>query len=499
MALGHIVTKVGKLGAIYTIGSFLPQIVGMLLLPIFTRYLPPAQMGIVQLAMQIQGTLFVFMQLGLWNSLKSHYFRVPEADRPRLVRTVLIGMAAQLVVMCLALSLGGYYLAELLLPNLPLDRGLVLLLWLMVVWSCPFLAIQRLAWGLAQLHEKAVTSVGIDMLKFFTQTGLGLFAVVVLGWQAMGRFGGVFGGILLGGVVGFVYLLRNSGGSFDWTLYRRTLRTGLTFVPHALSCVLAVSANAWLINKLVDSRALGIFGVAMLFPSMLELPLFALGSAFYPTLAKMMADGGEQSRRDQSRLYTLILTGVVAMSLAVSLFAPIGIFILTAPEYHSAAVIVPILVVAWLFQGFYLIASQPVFYAGGGLWMALATGLSVVTLVACSFLFIPWLGIAGAALSLIGCFVVRMAVISVISQKLYPLPWQVFTLAKVIAMGAVLGAADYLICRNMGIALSIAVKMVLLLAMVPAAWAAGVVNADELAWGWNLVVSKVRSIFRRSA
>ena len=125
-ALAHHITKIGRLSTIYMLGTIAPQVIGMLLLPVFTRFLPKEQMDIVTLALSIGGLLTIVLQLGLWSGLKSQYFQTPEAMRPQLVRTVLLGQIVQAALICSALSFAGFWIADSLLPKLPLQPNLVL-------------------------------------------------------------------------------------------------------------------------------------------------------------------------------------------------------------------------------------------------------------------------------------------------------------------------------------------------------------------------------------
>ena len=122
--------KIGKLSTIYMLGSILPKVLGLILLPVFTHYLVPEQFGIVRLALLIMQLMLILVQLGLWGGLKSHYFRTDQAVRPELVKTVLLGQVAQTGFLCMLLSISGVWLCQLLLPNLPLTPQKVFGLWL---------------------------------------------------------------------------------------------------------------------------------------------------------------------------------------------------------------------------------------------------------------------------------------------------------------------------------------------------------------------------------
>jgi O-antigen/teichoic acid export membrane protein len=479
MSLRADATRIGKLSTIYLLGSVISQVVGFLLLPVFTHYLPPAQMGIVSLAGRLTAPLAVLVQLGLWSSLRSHYFRLGESERPQVVRSVLVGQLLQTGVAAVALSILGIWLAETFLPNLPLSSADVYLLWLMVVWGSFFSPLIVLAVGLNQLHERAIAAVSINGLRLLLQAGLGVLAVVGLGWLGLGRLGTIFAATVVVGIFSVREIWKYGRGGFDLRLFGRILRTGVTFVPHGLSGIMAVSINAWLLNRLVSPAALGVYGIAVAFAQLIQVSLQSFGNAAFPTLARMMQDGGTVARRRQSRIYTLLIAGIGAVALAIAIFAPVAIKILTAPQYHAAAPLMSILVLAGLFQGLYWVASNRVFYLGGGLWLSTSTISGLIVGVGLALLLIPSLGVPGAAWALVGSFLVRFAVIAVVAERMYPLPWQMAIIARGLAGMGLLWALDHFLLSQVGLWISIPGKFALLAATIPLARICGAVSAAE--------------------
>lgn len=492
ISLSSRAVKIGKLSTIYLLGTITPRALQFFLLPVFTYYLVPAQMGIVSLAGRVMTPMAVFVQLGLWSALKMQYFRLEETLRPRLVRTVLWGQMVQGVAICTLLSVAGIWLAEVVLPNLPLSRGYVFGLWLMIVWACLFTALVQLAVGLTQLLERAGACVGLSFCQFLLQAGLGVAAVVGLGWKGFGRQGTIFLAFAVTAVVAFAVVWQYGKGTFEFSLFKRTVRTGLTFVPHSFSGYLMLALNIWLLNKMLSPAAVGVYGVAMMFPQLIQMPLISFGNAAYPTLAKLMSDGSEEAQRQQSRLYTLLIIGVVGLTLGTWLFSGIAIQILTAPAYHGATRIVLILIFAWLLQGLYLVVSQPVFYFGGGPWLSAASVSSTIICVVLSLILIPISGVFGAAWAMVGGFLVSFTVAAFASYHLYPLPWQVTAILRAIACGAALAVADLWLSPGMPFAWTIVFKTALLLVLIPALWVTGVVSTIDLRRAKNLVLRKVR-------
>jgi len=479
MSLAAKAAKIGKLSTIYMLSTIIVRGVGLFLLPIFTHYLDPGQMGIVTLAGQVMLPLTIVTQLGLWTSLKSHYFRTPESIRPVLVRTVFLGQLVQAGVICSLLSVVGIWTADWFLPNLPLNYWHVYCLWLMIVWGCFFRPWQRMASGLAQLHERAFTAVFLTISEACLRIGLGLLVVVCLGWRGFGRTGSITASMVIIGSIGLVVSWRYGRERFELPLFRKVVITGLAFVPSTLSIALTQTVNAWLLTDMVDVAAMGVYGVAIMFPQLIQMFLLAFGNAAFPTIARMMADGSQEIRRQQARLYTFVFLVLGAISLGVCLFASPAIRLLTDPAYHEAVYIAPILSLAWLAQSGYTIVSQPVFFKGGGLWFACANMASLLATVVLSLVLIPAYGIYGAAWAMVGGFTCRLIVISLIHLRLYRLPWEIRNIVMLLIVLLTLGAIDYLFANNISLIWSIAAKIALFISFPLLMMSTGVVRRSD--------------------
>ncbi len=213
----------------------------------------------------------------------------------------------------------------------------------------------------------------------------------------------------------------------------------------------------------------------------------------------MMREGTDEAKRQHVRLYLLIVAGTIFLGLGLSLFAPVVIRLLTAPGYHEAVYINAILIIAWMFEGFYRTVSQPVFFFGGGLYMTLASFSSFVVMVVLSKLLIPLYGAYGGAMAMVGCFMVKLTISAICSQKLYPLKWDLPPLIKLLLAAGVLGVVNFVFVDSLSVWISLPIKTVLALAYIPLVIWSGVVSPAEARWGFNQAVAKVRSRFGRKA
>ena len=485
--------KIGKLSTIYMTGSIVPRLVGLFLLPLFTRYLVPEQFGIARLALQIIMPLSILARLGLVASLKSYYFRVNPEKRPQLVRTILQGQAVFAFLFCILLSLAGYRFAETILPNLPITAESVRLLWIMIVWSCFFGSITKLAVRMTQLQERAMASITIALLKCFVNYFFGFIAVVWLGWKGLGRFGTTFTATIVASALAVWIIWRFGKGKFDFALFKKVFKTALTFIPYSFAGVLTLTVNAWLVNTLISTSAIGIYAIAIQFAQFIQLPLRAFVNAAYPTLASLLKEGTDKAKQRQSRLYTLSITGISLLALTLSVLAPLAIDIFVQPAYHQAKTIVPLLVIAWALRTFGWGAGNVIFYYGKGLILTGANVIAMITNIILCFLLIPRFGLYGAALAMLGSFAAQLVTIILTAQKKYPIHWQLLIIMRVLAVVLLLGLLDRYLSPGLSLWLQLSIKLLILAAAIPLLLLCRIVTRTELLEFKSVVVEKLKS------
>ena len=346
----NLARRVAQLSSIYLFGNVLVRIFSLLLLPIFTFYLIPEQLGIVHVSQQWIAFLIIAMQFGLSSALNSHYFREEEENRSQLIMNVVIGDIILAFVCCLIASYLGALYSHLLLPNLPLNDENRYALWHIIIWTSFLTILVFLGRNVLTLREEAVKSVSLNMARYFLQIGLGLFVVVVIGWKGFGRQAMGLVGAAVTAIVSIRILARRSEGLFRWQQFCIVARTALTFYPSALINAFAITVNVWLLAHLTSAVEIGIYGVALMFGQFLGWPVTALHSGSFPTAAKMMRQGNAESRSRQSRIYSLMIVMTTLSALILATISPLAIELLTTSAYHEAKHYTSPIVLAFLFR-----------------------------------------------------------------------------------------------------------------------------------------------------
>src|SRR5262249_14159498 len=80
--------RLGRHSAIYGIGGLVSRIIGVLLLPVYTRYLTPADYGKIETLLALTTVMGLVLRAGITSAFFRFYFDVEDdAGRLRVLRT----------------------------------------------------------------------------------------------------------------------------------------------------------------------------------------------------------------------------------------------------------------------------------------------------------------------------------------------------------------------------------------------------------------------------
>ena len=86
--LGAQLRRLGRHSAIYGIGGLVSRVIAVLLLPIYTRYLTPADYGKIETLLALTTVMGLILRAGITSAFFRFYFDVDDdAGRLRVLRT----------------------------------------------------------------------------------------------------------------------------------------------------------------------------------------------------------------------------------------------------------------------------------------------------------------------------------------------------------------------------------------------------------------------------
>jgi O-antigen/teichoic acid export membrane protein len=461
---------------IYGLGDVATSLVSFLLLPLYTRYLAPADYGIIAMLLTIEAVAKILFRWGVDTAFMRLYFDCGDtAGRQRLASTIfffLLAVNGSLVVASVAAS-GWLSLALLGTPN----HGLLVALVIAntFVASFYFIPLQVLRIG-----ERS----GQFIALVFARSAATLVARLVL---VIGMHKGVLGIVLADVAVTTVYslvlirwfvpLVRPV---FSRPILREALAFGLPRIPHSIASQVIGLADRYFLRAYRTLDEVGIYSIGASFGLALKLFLSAFEYAWTPFFLGLMNE--PDAKTIYSRVSTYVLAVLVLLVAGLCAVSPDLIRLATTARFHSAAPVTPWIAVGVMFQGVYLVGSIGLIITKRTRQYPVATGIAAATSVIANALLIPTYGVLGAAWANAIAYATLAGVTVGMSWRVYPILYEWRRLAIIFGSGALAFVA-----ATAAVPLSVRPLPGLLLrgsitvaAYATLLWAAGFFHANEL-------------------
>jgi O-antigen/teichoic acid export membrane protein len=475
-------------GGVYAAAALAQQGVSFLLLPLYTRFVPQAQYGQLELLNAFSAIAFACLLLGLPSAIAKCYHRdcADDAQRGALLPTALLLDAPLLVAGgCLMAALAGP-LAGLLLAT-PSGAGLVRLMAAGGVLS------SLVALVLASLRaEERALAFGILSLTQFTA------AMAANIWLVVGRHLGVRG-ILWGNLLSYALALalglvlarrwrrrpveaaggdrgnaggRNgsavtlgalrvsgmrSGGSrgvaasgglprraasaaagpapaawFDRRLATPLLRFGTLLLPVLLSAWVMDLSDRWVLRLYDGLSDVAVYAVGYKLGMVLQVAIVWPFQLAWPAISFSISHR-EGHRETYARTVTWLAAAMAAGIAGLALLSRVAVPALVGEAYRAAYQVVPLVALAYAFQGLHYALSPGVHLAGKTRWFPPLALAAAALNLGLNFLLIPPLGRMGAAWATAAAFAFFAAGTGVLAQRVYPVPYEIGKLARIAA------------------------------------------------------------------
>ena len=273
--LGGQITRLAQHSAIYGLGGLVSRFVALLLLPLYTRYLTPADYGAVETLVALAAILATILRLGIASAFFRFYFDSTDAaHRLRVVRTSFwFTMTMATIGLVVGLALAGQ-ISEWLFDTD--DRTTLVRMAFVLLWAQ--MNFEQMT-ALFRVEERAVAFTVATLANLVITVAATVVFVVVLDWGATGVIAGNFTGTLAVYAALLVYRHEQLGLTLDRPLLRRMNRFGLPLVPSMLALWMLNFGDRFFILKLADASEVGVYSIGSRIASAMVLLLTAFRAA----------------------------------------------------------------------------------------------------------------------------------------------------------------------------------------------------------------------------
>lgn len=410
--------KLGKSSLVLLIPTLLTRGANLILIPLYTSVLTPADYGIVAIAGAVQMFLATTLGAATHTSVyRLHYNWDSEDDRRKLYGSI---MSFLLVVPALFVSvlygLGTLGLFDGFSP-LPFRPYLAL-----VLWTSYFTVFQSFPPNVLLVRERAKEVSAFNLVTFgLTVAGMLVF-VVALRQGAVGQVRATFASSIAIAVVSLAIMLRFAKPTWSWSHLRTALAFSLPLVPDLLATWgLAVSDRLVLEHFDVPKTEIGLYSFAYTVSSVVAVLAVSVARGLQPILTRKLSQNDNVG--DVPRLATLALLATLLVALPGAMFAREAIELLTPNAYDGAAVYVPWLVLSVVFQALYYSITQGAYQSKKTGAMPLMTGAALAINLLLNVVLVPRFGALAAAVSTAVAFFALCVFHGLLAHRLHPIPW----------------------------------------------------------------------------
>lgn len=382
---------------IYGLGDFLPKAIGFFLIPVYTRYLDPEDYGVLSIAQSLGGILSILFVLGLNGAVGRFYWDYKD-DREGLrdyLGSVTIFLYAVSLAMTLLALFGARPLCEAVIRD-PTGTFFPRIYTIVVVSAFLNMA-GTIPLVLFRMREEAGRYTVFRLVRFGITTLLILLFVVGYRMGALGSLLGQGIGAFLFFVAYSLLMLGEIRFTFRWRHVSASLRYGIPLIPYALMGWIVSFSDRLILQLFVDYREVGLYALGYNLGRILGIIINALNTAWVPFVFKLLSAGDGESRRKVERLSTMLVLFIAVLCAGAIALCQGALQVMATEKYFAAAKVIPVIVGAFLFRGFYIVFVNPIFFAKKTKYLPLITLVSAGTNIVLNFLLIPHFGMIGAA------------------------------------------------------------------------------------------------------
>lgn len=415
--------------AIYMIGDILRRGVSLIMLPIYTRYLTPADYGVIELLSMLLDVATIIFSARVGHAVFRFYCTAGTEDEKKniissaLVLSLLLNIIGAVVVISLSGPLSMAIFSDISYKNYISLFAITLLLG--PLKDIPLIYIRA--------QQKPWLFLVFSLAKLALQLSLNIYLVVILEMHVMGViYSAVIQGIIMG-ILLTGYTISRTGLKATKAVCKSLFSFSLPLKLAALGSFYMTFGDRYFLNIYTDLSNVGIYALGYKFGFVLLLLTWDPFQNMWD-YKKYNIHKKTDAKHIYQTVFIYISAVLILVGLCISIFARDLLRIMADPSFLEAYKIVPIIIIAYIIQAWTNYCNMGILLEQKTIQIAYGEMLGVAVITLAYFTLIPSYGIYGAAWSTVAGFGVRFYWINLKSSRLYnmELPWAKVSLVALV-------------------------------------------------------------------
>jgi O-antigen/teichoic acid export membrane protein len=427
-----------KHSSIYFLGNILRQLIGFLMLPIYTRYLSPSDYGVIGLILFSINLLEIFFCANLVQAIpKFFYENKEESQQFKIVSTSLLFS----IIFSILTTLGFFYFR----PEISLllfgndDFAIILAFFSFLI---VYQTIENYSLLLIRIQQRPSLYLIISIIKLLLQISFNILFVVFLEKGIYGIALSFFISSTLISSVLLVYAFMYVGFSFDIKLAWRMVLFCFPLWISGFAAIYTGSANRLFIRIFSSLHDVGLFELAMRFGSIITALIWQPFSLIWE-IERFKIYNQDNRLQVFQNVFILISSVLIISALAISIFSDTIIKIIADKAFHHATFSIPFLTYAHVFSCLIIFVNFSFLISNKTIFITYLTYSTALISTFFYILLIPFWGHIGAAISLMISLGLSFYIFYLFSIRFFDMKLNIKFLTKILLLSFISNIITY--------------------------------------------------------
>jgi O-antigen/teichoic acid export membrane protein len=419
--------------ALYTAGNVLTKGVGILLLPLYTRYLSTSDYGVIELVELVVSLATMIFGLGMIGGamVRVYYDYTDQKEKNQVISTAILSCIGASVLACLI----GLWFAPVLAGSVlkdPALKSLLMASFAAVVFSSVF----EVCMVYLRLKDRAMAFVIISLIQLVLTTSSNIFFIAYMDY---GIWGFVLSKLLIVGVCAtamLAWLFREVGISWNRIKFHQMVKFGAPLVGAALAFFVIHFSDRFFLSKYGTLDDVGIYSLGYKFGFMIT---YLVGEPFTRAWSVSLFAFAQQENWKASfaRIFFIFFFFLVLAWTALSYWSHSIIDVLATKHFRDAALIIPGVALAYVIRECGDFFKQLLFINKRTRTITWVTLFCALTNLGLNAVLTRHFKASGAVASSLITWSVYCATLFLLSQREFRIPYRIAGFAKLVGVSAV--------------------------------------------------------------
>ena len=473
---GSLFRGVARHSLVYGIGMLVSRGVSFIMLPVYTRYLTPADYGVMALIMMTLDFISIIggAQLAMGVFRFYHKTDVEKTKREVVSTSFLIVGIMYAVVGAFTFAMAG------VLSQMIFGSGIHTDLIRVAAADLAMSSLLIVPMSLARVKNMSTFFVGTNLVKMAIGLSLNILFIVFMGMGVMGIFlASLISNGLVGGFIS-IWLVRRVGlnPSMEWT--RNLMRYGVPLMATQVATFIATFSDRYFLQAVADETVVGLYSLAYQFGFLMVMVGYTPMDMVWGPKRFEIARNEDRGARDALLSRGFLIMNLLLLTTAVGITLYVGdvLRIMATPAFHPAARVVPVILIAYVFQTWASVQDIGILVREKTKYITLANFIAAGVAVAGYATLIPLYFEWGAAIATVIAFFVRYILTYRFSQTLWRVNYEWRPVAVLGAWAVTISIAG-LALPQMSIWLSLALRTTLVGVFLTGVWLLPILKPDD--------------------